>query len=179
MKAVFLLIVLTLSASAFADDIKVTSTSFKNDAVIQNKNVFNGFGCTGENKSPQISWSKGPAGTKYYAVTIYDPDAPTGSGWWHWTVINIPSTVTKLAEGISGDTKKMPTGSIEARTDFGKAGYGGPCPPPGNPAHRYIVSVYALKDAVPLDAEAPGAMVGFYINSLKISEGRMTGKYSR
>ena len=179
MKTISFFISILFAANVYAADLKVTSTSFKNNETLQNKYVFNSFGCTGENKSPQVKWSKGPEGTKYYAVTVYDPDAPTGSGWWHWTVLNIPSTVTELAEGISGDVKKMPKDSIEARTDFGKPGYGGPCPPPKSAPHHYIVTVYALKDKIPLDQEAPGAMVGYYINSLKISEGKITGLYSR
>ncbi len=179
MKTFSFLICLLAASSVFAADLKVTSKSFKDNDVIQNKYVFNGFGCSGENKSPQLKWSKGPAGTKYYAVTIYDPDAPTGSGWWHWTVLNIPASVTELAEGVSGDAKKLPKDVIEARTDFAKPGYGGPCPPPKSAPHHYIVTVYALKDKIPLDQEAPGAMVGFYINSLKIAEGKITGLYSR
>ncbi len=179
MKTINILLILLFAGNLWAADLKVTSTSFKNNEVLQNKYVFNGFGCNGENKSPQLKWSKGPEGTKYYAVTVYDPDAPTGSGWWHWTVMNIPSHVTELAEGISGDPKKLPKDSIEARTDFGKSGYGGPCPPPKSAPHHYIITVYALKDKIPLDQDAPGAMVGFYINSLKIGEGKITGLYSR
>ncbi len=179
MKIITLAISLLFVTVAFAGEIKVTSTSFKNNETIQNKYVLNGFGCTGENKSPQLKWNKGPEGTKYYAVTIFDPDAPTGSGWWHWTVLNIPKSVTELAEGISGDPTKLPKDSIEARTDYAKPGYGGPCPPPKSAPHHYIVTVYALKDKIPLDKEAPGAMVGYYINSLKIGEGNIIGLYSR
>ncbi len=179
MKVFSFLTIFLFAATSMAAGLKVTSKSIKHDSVIQNKHVFNSFGCSGDNKSPQLKWEKGPADTKYYAVTVYDPDAPTGSGWWHWTVLNIPASVTEIVEGASGDMKKLPKDSVEARTDFGKPGYGGPCPPTGSQPHRYIITVYALKDKIPLDQDASGAMVGFYINSLKVAEGSLTGKYSR
>jgi hypothetical protein len=140
--------------------------------------VANTFGCSGGNVSPQLSWIGAPAGTKSFAITIYDPDAPTGSGWWHWVAVNIPASVTQLASGASPG--KMPAGTIETRTDFGKPGYGGPCPPPGDKAHRYIFTVYALKvDKLDLDAQASGAMAGFMIRSNSLGSATFTVTFGR
>ena len=166
-----------LPAIGRAATLKVTSQSLKPGATVANEQVFNGFGCTGPNISPDLQWSGAPKETKAFAITMYDPDAPTGSGWWHWTVINIPNTVSQLEAGVSGKT--MPVGSVEARTDFGKPGYGGPCPPAGSKPHRYIFKVVALKESIPLDKDASGAMVGFYVNNLKLAEGTIQAKYSR
>jgi Raf kinase inhibitor-like YbhB/YbcL family protein len=163
--------------TVFGADLNLTSGALKPGGTIGNAQVFNGMGCTGENVSPDLAWSGAPSGTKAFAVTAYDPDAPTGSGWWHWTVINIPATVTNLAAGASG--KSLPAGAVETRTDYGKPGYGGPCPPPGDKPHRYIFKVYALKDTIPLDKEASGAMVGYYANQSKLAEGKLEAKYGR
>lgn len=164
------------SASAFSADLNVTSSALKPGGMIADAQVFNSFGCSGANISPDLAWSGAPKETKAFAIMVYDPDAPTGSGWWHWLAINIPATTTSLAAGASG--KSMPQGSVEVRTDFGKPGYGGPCPPPGKP-HRYIFTVYALKDVIPVDKDASGAMVGFYANSMKLASGSLTAKYGR
>ena len=88
---------------------------------------FNGFGCTGKNESPQLSWENAPEGTKSFAITMYDPDAPTGSGWWHWVVFDIPSDITELMTG-AGNVKLnlVPEGTIQSITDYGTNGYGGP-----------------------------------------------------
>ena len=112
----------------------VTSTSFKDGDYLGNDFVLSqdyGFGCNGLNKSPQLKWSGAPEGTKSFAVTCFDPDAPTGSGFWHWLVVNIPPDVTELALGAGSPGGKMPAGSLQTRTDFGKPGWGGPCSPPG------------------------------------------------
>ena len=141
--------------------------------------VYNGFGCSGGNVSPQISWTGAPSGTKSFALTLFDPDAPTGSGWWHWVVVNIPASATELSTGASGNASKMPPGAIETRTDFGKPGYGGPCPPPGKP-HRYVFTLYALKvDKLDLDAQAGGAMAGFMIRQNSLASATFTATYGR
>ncbi len=171
--------ILLLAGSVFAADLKITSDSIKEGGLITNTNVFSGFGCSGENVSPDLKWAGAPKDTKFFAVTVYDPDAPTGSGWWHWTIFNIPADTTSLAAKAGNDKGTVPSGAIQGRTDFGKPGYGGPCPPAGDKPHRYIFKVFALKDKVPLDSEASGALVGFYINSLKIAEGKLTAKFGR
>src|SRR6266567_2775664 len=125
------------AAAANAQSMSLTSTDLKEGATIANEQVFKGFGCTGGNVSPALRWSGAPAGTKSFAVTMYDPDAPTGSGWWHWVVYNIPAAVTSLPAG-AGDPGKnlLAAGATQGNTDFGAAGYGGPCPPPGDKPHH-------------------------------------------
>jgi Raf kinase inhibitor-like YbhB/YbcL family protein len=166
---------LMIHAGAQASTFKLTSSDLK--GTFQQSQIFNAFGCTGGNVSPQLSWSGAPAGTKSFALTVFDPDAPTGSGWWHWVVVNIPASTTQLASGASG--KSMPAGSLETRTDFGKPGYGGPCPPPGKP-HRYIFTIYALKtDKLDLDAQSSGAMAGFMTNQNALAKATFTATYGR
>lgn len=129
------------------------------------KQFFNGFGCHGGNVSPQLSWENVPAGTQSFAVTMYDKDAPTGSGFWHWLIFNIPSNVTELKSGAGDLTKNLaPSGAIQSITDFGQAGYGGPCPPPGL-IHEYLITVFALKTKLTLDKTASPAFVGFNLNA--------------
>jgi Raf kinase inhibitor-like YbhB/YbcL family protein len=141
--------------------------------------VLNGFGCTGANQSPGLSWTEVPAGTQSFALTMFDPDAPTGSGWWHWIVVNIPASATTLPAGASGNQARMPAGAQETRTDFGKPGYGGPCPPPGAP-HRYVFTLYALKvPKLDLDPQASGAMAGFMIHQNSLASATFTARYSR
>jgi hypothetical protein len=164
-----------------ATDFQLTSPAIKHKATIGNEQVFDGFGCTGGNVSPELRWSNAPKDTKSFAVTVYDPDAPTGSGWWHWVIFNIPPSVTSLAAGSGkSDGSGAPQGSIQSMTDFGQPGYGGPCPPPGDKPHRYIFTVFALKpDQLPLKPEASGAMVGYYLNQNKIAKASFTGMFGR
>ena len=111
-------------------------------------------------------------------INSYDPDAPTGSGWWHWVAFNMPADTQGLAEGASGAS--MPEGTVESRTDFGSIGFGGACPPVGDKPHRYIVSVFALDtDRLDLDAQTPAAQVGYYLNAHTIEKAVLTGLYSR
>ena len=141
--------------------------------------VFNGMGCTGQNISPTLQWSNPPAGTKSFAVTAYDPDAPTGSGWWHWVMYNIPSTTTALLSG-AGNGRNAPRGSTQGTTDFGTKGYGGPCPPVGDKPHHYIFTVFALKvDKLDLPGNATAAMVGYNLNANKLGTARLTSLYGR
>jgi Raf kinase inhibitor-like YbhB/YbcL family protein len=154
---------------------KLTSADLK--GTFQQSQIANTFGCSGGNTSPQLSWSGAPAGTKSFALTLYDPDAPTGSGWWHWIVVNIPASTTKLDAGASG--RNLPAGALELRTDFGKPGYGGPCPPPGAP-HHYVITISALKvEKLELDAQSSGAMAGFMINQNRLASAKLTVPYAR
>jgi hypothetical protein len=120
----------------------VASSSFKDGDYLPNDLILSsdfGFGCAGRNRSPHLNWSGAPEGTKSFAVTCYDPDAPTGSGFWHWLIVNIPASVSELAEGAGSTGGKLPAGALQTRTDFGGPGYGGPCPPEGDHPHRLSV----------------------------------------
>jgi Raf kinase inhibitor-like YbhB/YbcL family protein len=118
---------------------------------IAEKYVLNGFGCKGQNVSPALEWRNPPAGTKSFAIQIHDPDAPTGSGFWHWAVYDIPVEVTSLAQGAGNSPSTLPAGAFGGNTDFadtgatgGNGNYGGPCPPTGDVPHRYVFTIYAL-----------------------------------
>lgn len=165
-------------ASAGTSGFAVELAGMRDGDTAPERMVYNGFGCTGGNRSPALRWHDAPSGTQSYAVTIHDPDAPTGSGWWHWLLFNLPATTTQLPEGYSGSTPADP--AIESITDFGKPGYGGPCPPPGDRAHRYVITVYALKTAgLPLDAKAMPAMVGFMLGQNSLAKATVTLRYAR
>ncbi|MGH6990316.1 MAG: YbhB/YbcL family Raf kinase inhibitor-like protein [Stellaceae bacterium] len=161
--------------------LRVTSPDIVRGIFVSQKQVANTFGCHGGNISPEIKWSHGPDGTKSYAVTIFDPDAPTGSGFWHWVIFNIPPNVTELMPN-AGDLKAglAPKGAMMARTDFGVAGYNGPCPPPGDRPHRYRITVFAVN--VPHlagDENTPAALIGFELHFHTIAKGELIGRYGR
>jgi hypothetical protein len=168
-----------LSAPALAAGFTLTTPDFHDGGSIPMAQVFNG--CGGGNHSPALSWSGEPAGTQSFAVTMYDPDAPTGSGWWHWTAFNIPASVHSLqADAGAANSTTLPAGAGQGRTDFGFSNYGGPCPPAGDKPHHYIVTVYAVKVAhLPLDADASGAKVGFNLHFNALATARVTGRYGR
>ena len=162
MKKITLIGAILMACTGFAQTFTLKSKDIGGQAT--QKEFFNGMGCTGQNISPELSWENAPAGTQYFAVTMYDKDAPTGSGFWHWVIFNIPSTTLGL-KANAGDIAKglAPKEAIQSTTDFGKAGYGGPCPPPGDP-HQYLITVYALKNKIELDKNATPAIVGFYLH---------------
>jgi hypothetical protein len=142
--------------------------------------VFNAFGCKGKNLSPALFWSGVPAGTKSFALMVHDPDAPTGSGFWHWIVYNIPAEAVSIP-AEAGDPKKrgLPTGAVQGRSDFGTPGYGGPCPPPGKP-HHYHFRLFALKvPKLEVPADATAALIGFNVNANKLGEADLMGLYGR
>jgi Raf kinase inhibitor-like YbhB/YbcL family protein len=142
--------------------------------------VFNGFGCSGGNLSPALTWSGVPAGTRSFALLMYDPDAPTGSGWWHWLLYNLPASLTSLPAG-AGDPHKnlLPAGALQGRTDFGTPGYGGPCPPPGKP-HHYHFWLYALKvDKLDVPTDATAAYISFSVHAQALGHAELTGVYGR
>lgn len=160
---------------------KLTSREVAAGGTIAGAQVFNSFGCSGQNVSPSLSWSGAPTGTKSFALTMYDPDAPTGSGWWHWVVYNIPATAKGLAAG-AGDPKKnaLPAGAAQGNTDFGAPGYGGPCPPAGDKPHHYIFTLYALKvDKMDIPAGSTAAFVGFNIHGNMLGKATFTALYGR
>lgn len=142
---------------------------------------FNGFGCTGKNQSPQLSWKNAPEGTKSFAITMYDPDAPTGSGWWHWVVFDIPSDMNELVSGAGDISLNLaPEGAIQSITDYGATGYGGPCPPEGHGLHQYILTVHALKtDKLGLDENTNAAVVGYNLWNNTLAKASIITYYQR
>lgn len=155
----------------------LTSPAFVNGAVMPQAQVYAGMGQTGGNLSPPLVWNGAPEGTKSFVVTLYDPDAPTGSGWWHWVVVNIPASVTALPEGAGSSKGGLPEGALQIRTDFGVPGYGGAAPPPGH-VHRYIFTVTAL-DVPTLDIapDASPALVGFMVHHHQLAKAQITVLY--
>jgi Raf kinase inhibitor-like YbhB/YbcL family protein len=137
--------------------------------------VLNNFGCEGKNISPDLEWSGAPEGTKSFMITAYDPDVPTGSGWWHWVVFDIPASTNSVAAG-AGD---LPAGAIQSRTDFGAPGYGGACPPPGA-MHRYQFTVIALgTEKLGPDVNTSAAAVGFNASFNTLAKATITVPYTR
>lgn len=125
-----------------------------------NQFVLNGFGCAGGNISPALQWSNVPAGTQSLSLQVHDPDAPSGSGFWHWAIYNMPPTTTGLAQGAGNSPAGLPLGASGGTTDFfdtgttgGNGNYGGPCPPAGDAPHRYNFTLFAL-DVPDLEAAA-------------------------
>lgn len=148
---------------------------------IAKKQEFSSFGCSGENQSPQLSWSNPPEGTQSFAITMYDPDAPTGSGWWHWLIFDIPAATRTIPTNAGNiDLNLLPKEAIQSITDFGAKGYGGPCPPEGHGDHQYIITIYALKtNKLGLNAETNPAVVGYYLNSNTIAKASIVAYYRR
>lgn len=146
-----------------------------------NQQVLNGFGCNGDNISPQLSWSNAPKAAKSFAVTLYDENAPTGSGWWHWLIFDINASVSELPSNAGKAGNGIaPAGSVQSLSDFRTAGYGGPCPPPGSGLHRYVITLYALKtEKLGLDSTANPALVGFMLEKNVIGKASLIFYYSR
>lgn len=163
-------------ASGFA----LTSTDIAQGRTVAAAQIFNSFGCSGQNISPALSWSHPPAGTQSFALLVHDPDAPTGSGWWHWIIYDIPASTGALPAGAGDPQKKLlPVGAVQGRTDFGTYSYGGPCPPPGK-VHHYHFRLYALKVAkldVPVDSSA--AFISFNVHANSLGETEIMAPYSR
>jgi len=160
-----------VSAPAWADDFTLFSPDIAEGQQLDNAFVFQGFGCEGGNTAPALSWSGAPEGTKSFAVTAYDPDAPTGSGWWHWFAFNIPADVTALPAGgqVNG---------IELINDYGAQGFGGACPPPGE-VHRYAFTVHALGTTLDIDGSVSNALAGFMVNANSLASSTITAVYTR
>jgi Raf kinase inhibitor-like YbhB/YbcL family protein len=171
---------LPLAAYA-ADKFTLVSAEVKPNVKIAEAQVYKGFDCNGGNVSPSLTWSNPPAGTKSFAVTVYDPDAPTGSGWWHWVVFDLPADTTTLLTGAGSTASgKIPKGAVQSLTDFGAPGYGGPCPPKGDRPHRYVFTVHALKvEKLDLDEKAMPALVGFIVTANRLDKATFTSTYSR
>jgi len=170
-----------LPSGAFAAGFSLDMPTVKPNGTLSDAQVFNGFGCSGGNTSPAMNWRGAPSGTRSFAVTLYDPDAPTGSGWWHWLVYDIPASATGLPEHAGdADGHLLPAGAVQGRTDFGTPGFGGACPPAGAKPHRYVFTVYALKiEKIDAPAGASAAMIGFMLNANQLAKSSVTALYGR
>lgn len=182
-------VVLICLGSFIANQARAEGFTLESDDIggqISEAQVFNGYGCRGGNTSPQLRWRNIPPDTRSFAVTVYNPDAPTGSGWWHWVVFNIPADIRELKRGAGNPEKNLaPKGSIQSMTDWGRPGYGGPCPPKGE-LHRHIFTVYALDIAKAgldpenlLDAHATPAMLGCLMADHIIAKASLIAYYGR
>ncbi len=168
------------ASSTLANNMTLTSHDIAHGSFMPKAQEFQGFGCDGGNQSPQLSWSGAPAGTQAFAVFAYDPDAPTGSGWWHWQVINIPANVNNLAAGAgSSESKKMPKGSRQMQNDYGVIGFGGACPPEGHGAHRYQFTVHALSQKLELPENASSALTGYMVHANTLASATIEALYKR
>ena len=161
----------------------VTSNSFKDGDYLGKDHILSanfGFGCAGGNISPHLKWSGAPAGTKSFALTCFDPDAPTGSGFWHWVVVNIPADVSELVAGAGNPGGKLPAGALQTRTELGASGYLGPCPPEGDHPHRYLFTVFAVsKDKLDVAADTSPAVVGFNLHFATLAKAEIMGLFKR
>ncbi len=172
---------MTILATALpVSAIELSSPDIKEGHFMASTFEFSGFGCAGGNKSPALQWKDLPAGTKSVALTVYDPDAPTGAGWWHWLVVDIPGNLSGLAQGAGSTGGKMPAGSRSFSNDYGIKDFGGACPPQGHGMHRYQFTLWALpeaKFAVPDNANA--ATVGYMLNANALGKKTLTATYAR
>ncbi|MFZ2619711.1 MAG: YbhB/YbcL family Raf kinase inhibitor-like protein [Alphaproteobacteria bacterium] len=150
----------------------MVSDSFSPDNEIFEGQVFNGFGCTGKNISPHVRWKNPPANAKTFAVTMFDPDAPTGSGWWHWILLDVPEDILDIGENRA-------TYGTVYKNDYGVADYGGPCPPVGHGLHHYRLTVWALPQKLELPAESTAALVGYHLHATAIASATIVGTYGR
>jgi Raf kinase inhibitor-like YbhB/YbcL family protein len=172
----------SLAADAPAASFRLASPDFKAGGTLAAEQVFDSFGCTGQNISPALEWSGAPKDTKSFALLVHDPDAPTGgAGWWHWLAYNIPAATTRLSKGAGkAGGQGLPPGAANAVTDYGTAAYGGPCPPEGDKPHRYVFTLYALKVAsIDVPKGATASLVGFMVNANALGKASLTGMYGR
>ncbi len=174
-------LIIISSTAALAEPFKLTSQDITHGEFMSKAQEFNGFGCSGGDLSPQLKWSGAPEGTKSFAITAYDPDAPTGSGWWHWQIVNIPSKVNELVTGAGNTTEDLaPEGSSQIQNDYGMRGFGGACPPKGHGVHHYRFTVHALSvEKLSLPKDASGALAGYMINANTLATSTIESLYKR
>ena len=158
--------------------LSLTSGVVRDGQTIPMSAVFDQMGCTGQNQSPDLAWSGAPAGTKSFAVTMYDPDAPTTVGFVHWVLFDIPAGTTALAAG-AGSQRDAGVGATQGFTDYGFSRYGGPCPPPGDAAHHYHLAVYALDlEKLGVDDTTTYAKFRFIIRGHVLAQAEIVGRYA-
>lgn len=179
-KIIKLPLLLSLLVSVSVSALELTSTDIEKGKHMTKAQEFKGFGCTGDNKSPQLAWSNPPKGTKAFALLAYDPDAPTGSGWWHWQIVNIPSHVNSLPTGAGEMSNKLtPEGSMQIENDYGVRGFGGACPPENHGVHRYQFTIHALSKKLDLPKNASGALTGYMVNANSLASDTIEALYKR
>jgi len=181
MKSIALSLGIALAAGS-VQAFELSSPDIEEGATIAESFVFDGFGCSGDNLSPALSWSGAPEGTESFALMVHDPDAPTGgAGFWHWIVLDIPGSTDSLERGageVGGEA--LPEGARMLRNDYGVNGWGGPCPPEGDEAHRYNITLYALPmKKLDVPAGASKAVTGFMVNANAIGSATLQGLYGR
>lgn len=179
--ALALLVSSASTTSAMAANFTLKVSDIENGGKIPAKYSFNGFGCSGKNISPKITWKDAPSETKSFALTVYDPDAPTGSGWWHWVVVNISATKTSLPANFGEKNSFVIDEKInQIQNDYSSFAYGGPCPPVGDKPHRYIFTLHALKtEKIELKDNATAALAGYFINQNSIAKATVEGLFGR
>jgi Raf kinase inhibitor-like YbhB/YbcL family protein len=169
------------AAGAGAEPLTLTSPDLAPGARVGDRQVGDRFGCAGGNRSPALVWSGAPAGAKSFALSLFDPDAPTGAGFWHWMIFDIPASATSLPPGAGDpDSALAPAGAVAGRNDAGAIGYFGPCPPEGDKPHRYRFEIDALDVAkLGLDASAAAATVAERVRRHTLAKATLTGIWSR
>ncbi len=161
------------SALDKVDVFTVVSSKFKNNDILPNQQVYNGFGCNGGNMAPELSWTNAPSSTKSFAIICHDPDAPRENGWYHWLLVNIPADVNSYKN-------TLPDGAIETITDFKTYGYGGACPPVGHGVHHYNFTVYALDvDKLDVNKDSKPTEVEKKVLAHSIAKSTITALYER
>ena len=179
--AALLAAALAALSPASAAEFELHSPTFDATKPLPSLHLYAGFGCSGENRSPALEWSGAPAGTRSFALTLYDPDAPTGSGWWHWIVYDLPGSTRGLpADAGAVGGQRLPAAARMGRTDFGTAAFGGACPPAGDPPHRYVLTLHALKtEHLDVPPDASGAMIGFAIHAAALGSTSIVVRFGR
>jgi Raf kinase inhibitor-like YbhB/YbcL family protein len=176
-----LLLGLMAGATVQAQEFTLTSPDVGPEKPLAEQFVYNGFGCTGGNQSFALEWSGAPAAAKSFVVAHFDPDAMRGRGFWHWFVIDIPGGADSLPQGAGAeDNSKLPRGARQLKTSFGKAAYGGSCPPKGDEPHRYVITVYAMKvPKLDVSADATAAQALPLVEANALDKATLTYTFGR
>ena len=178
---VFILLAFLLSKCMSAQNDAFTLKAIDLGERFSLEQIYDKYNCGGQNISPHLKWQNAPEGTKSYALTIFDPDAPTENGWWHWLVFNIPTNINELpTDAGNPDNNLLPAQVVQSINDYKEYGYGGPCPPKGDKPHRYIITVYALKAAkIDLDKNMLPETVNDYLQRYAIGKATLIAYYQR
>ncbi|MEN9893970.1 MAG: hypothetical protein RLY78_4265 [Pseudomonadota bacterium] len=164
-----------------APTFRLISPTIADGGTLPKAQVFQGFGCEGGDQSPALVWSGAPAGTRSFVLTVYDPDAPTGSGWWHWVLADLPADLGGLPAGAgAASAQGLPAGAWQGRNDYGSHAFGGACPPPGDRPHRYVFTLHALKvERLGVPADASAALIGYMTRAHSLGQAAFTATYGR